>query len=872
MAVYSTMPRSQQRPPGREGKRLVAVLGPTNTGKTYLAIERMVGHRSGMIGFPLRLLARENYDRVKAIKGAGAVALVTGEEKIIPPRAKYFLCTVESMPLDRDVAFLAIDEIQLCADRDRGHVFTDRLLHARGAEETMFLGADTMRLMIGALVPGVEFITRPRFSRLSYSGPKKITRLPPRSAVVAFSAAEVYDIADLVRRQRGGAAVVLGALSPRARNAQVAMYQAGEVDHLVATDAIGMGLNMDVNHVAFAGLRKFDGRNLRPLTPFELAQIAGRAGRYMNDGTFGTTFEVGGLDAETVETVEGNVFPPLETVYWRNSDLAFNTIRALVRGLEAPPPAPELIPKRDAEDVAVLKKLVRDPDIASRACTPDAVRLLWEVCRIPDYRKEMSESHLNLLGRLYTDLTGPRQCLDEDWVAAQIARLDRAEGDVETLVSRIDYIRTWTYVSNRADWFADTGHWQERTRAIEDKLSDALHERLTQRFVDRRTTVLAKRLKDDDGLLAAVKPSGEVLVEGHFVGTLQGFQFVPDATDAGIGARTILGAAARALRQEVAARLERLRGDPDEAFSLDDRGRLRWRDFRVARLAPGSRVLRPRLIVAASDLLTDGQAGVISRRLEAWLEKEIETRLEPLAQIDWASGAEHLAAPVRGLLYQLVEGLGTLPRHSAVVRIPKLGEAERRALARFGVRLGVETVFVKDLLDPQAVRLRGLLWSVHHGPGGEDANGGGGGKGGPGWRLAPTEFSAPRDGVLGDSFYLACGYLPLGPRVLRVDQAERLAAELRKLSRQGPFMATHALARLAGCAMAELSPVIAALGFEAADDGTHRPARRGRKATPRSRRAKPRGKAAGTKQGTKRDQNGESDSPFAKLRELNLSR
>ncbi|MEE8516577.1 MAG: helicase-related protein [Alphaproteobacteria bacterium] len=862
------MSRSRRRPPGRGGKRLVAVLGPTNTGKTYLAIERMVGHRSGMIGFPLRLLARENYDRVKDIKGADAVALVTGEEKIIPPRAKYFLCTVESMPLDRDVAFLAIDEIQLCADRDRGHVFTDRLLHARGAEETMFLGADTMRLLIGALVPDVEFITRPRFSRLSYSGPKKITRLPPRSAVVAFSAAEVYDIADLVRRQRGGAAVVLGALSPRARNAQVAMYQAGEVDHLVATDAIGMGLNMDVNHVAFAGLRKFDGRNLRLLTPFELAQIAGRAGRYMNDGTFGTTFEVGGLDAETVETVETHAFPPLETVYWRNSDLAFNTIRALVRGLEAPPPAPELVPKRDAEDVAALTKLARDPDIAGRAGTPQAVRLLWDVCRIPDYRKELSESHLRLLGRIYADLTGPGQCLDEDWVAAQIARLDRADGDIETLVSRIDYIRTWTYVSHRADWFADAGHWQERTRAIEDKLSDALHERLTQRFVDRRTAVLVKRLKDGDGLLSAVKPSGEVLVEGHFVGTLEGFQFVPDTTETGIGARTIMGAAARALRQEVATRVERLCGDSIEAFTLDDCGRLRWRGIYVARLAMGTRVLRPRLIVAASDLLTDAQAGVIRRRLEAWLGKEIKTRLGPLVRVDRACGSERLAAPVRGLLYQLAEGLGTLPRRRAVVRIPKLGATERRALARFGVRLGVETVFVNDLLDPQAVRMRGLLWSVHHGPGKDIAIGNVPGKDGPAWLPAPALTSAPRDTALDDSFYLACGYLPLGPRVLRVDQAERLAAELRKLSRQGPFMATHALARLAACSMEELSPVLAALGFEAADDGTHRAAGFGRNSAPRPRRAKPRRKAAGAKQG----QSGESDSPFAKLRELNLPR
>ncbi|MCH8997602.1 MAG: disulfide oxidoreductase, partial [Proteobacteria bacterium] len=455
--------------------RVTAVLGPTNTGKTYLAIERMLGHRSGMIGFPLRLLARENYDRVVAIKGARQVALVTGEEKILPPRARYFLCTVESMPLDRPVAFLGVDEIQLCADPDRGHVFTDRLLHARGLEETMFLGAETIRPILRRLVPEAQVITRPRFSTLSYSGARKLTRLPPRSAVVAFSAAEVYAMAELLRRQRGGTAVVLGALSPRTRNAQVAMFEAGEVDYLVATDAIGMGLNLDLDHVAFAKLVKFDGRNVRRLSPAEVAQIAGRAGRHMSDGTFGTTGEVGALEPDLVEAVEAHRFDPLRALYWRNRDLDFRSPRLLLRALERRPPEPELIRVRKADDLTALAALARDPEIAELAGNPGAVRLLWEVCQVPDFQQILSDQHARLLGRIYRFLAAGEERLPEDWVARQIDRIDRSDGDIDTLTARIAHIRTWTYVANRGDWLDDAGHWQERTRAIEDKLSDALH-------------------------------------------------------------------------------------------------------------------------------------------------------------------------------------------------------------------------------------------------------------------------------------------------------------------------------------------------------------------------------------------------------------
>src|SRR5277367_937508 len=533
--------------------RIVAVLGPTNTGKTHYAIERMLGHQTGMIGFPLRLLARENYDRVVKAKGARSVALITGEEKILPPNPSYFVCTVESMPLDRPVDFLAVDEIQLCADPERGHVFTARLLHARGLSETMFLGADTIKPLMRRLVPDIEHVSRPRFSTLSYTGQKKVTRLPPRSAVVAFAVADVFSLAELIRRQRGGTAVVLGALSPRARNAQVGMFQAGEVDYLVATDAIGMGLNMDLDHVAFARLAKFDGRGLRRLAAAEIGQIAGRAGRHMNDGTFGTTADEGPLDPEIVSAVEAHKFEPLTRIAWRNTALKFNSVGALLNSLDEPPSAPGLIQTRYAVVHQVLRALSRNADVAALALNPGAVRLLWEVCQIPDFRKMMSESHARFLAQCFLHLAGPGERLPTPWIASQIAQLDRVDGDIDTLMTRIAHIRTWTYITHRGDWVAGAADWQERARGIEDRLSDALHESITQRFVDRRSAFLVRQLASEGELIAAVSKAGEVLVEGAYVGRIDGLRFVPDSVD-GVEMRMLIAAASRVLRGEIAAR------------------------------------------------------------------------------------------------------------------------------------------------------------------------------------------------------------------------------------------------------------------------------------------------------------------------------
>ncbi|MGD0865345.1 MAG: helicase-related protein, partial [Rhizomicrobium sp.] len=596
-------PRPRGIPRPTDGGRIAAVLGPTNTGKTHFAIERMLAHRSGMIGLPLRLLAREVYDKVARIKGAKAAALITGEEKIVPAEARYFVCTVEAMPVDLGVAFLAIDEIQLCGDPERGHVFTDRLLHARGEEETLFLGAETMRGTIQRFVPEAHFITRPRFSDLAYTGARKLTRLPRRSAIVAFSAEDVYGIADLVRRQRGGAAVVLGALSPRTRNAQVALYQSGEVDFLVATDAIGMGINMDVDHVAFAELTKFDGIGVRPLRPDELGQIAGRAGRHMNDGTFGVTAEAEPIDEETVARIESHRYEPVRILQWRNSDLSFRSLGALIESLEEPPPLRGLAKARPAMDFASLRILAGQDEYRALASGAGSVKRLWEACQLPDFRKFTPDEHVRLVGQIYRHLMSDEGVLPEDWLAHQVSRLDEIEGDVATLSGRLAQIRTWTYAAHRPGWVADAAHWQEQTRAVEDRLSDALHERLTQRFIDRRTAILMRRLRDDDVVDIVLDDSGAVAIGGEVVGKLEGFRFSPDPRAEGIHGRTLRAAALKGLEGEFAARARKIAQSDDAAIALSEHGRLWWDGAIVAQLVPGPSALQPAVLLFADEHL-----------------------------------------------------------------------------------------------------------------------------------------------------------------------------------------------------------------------------------------------------------------------------
>lgn len=744
--------------------RLTAVLGPTNTGKTYLAIERMLGHDSGMIGFPLRLLARENYERIVKLKGAAQVALITGEEKIAPASARYFVCTVESMPVERPVSFLAVDEVQMAADPERGHFFTDRLLHARGLNETMLLGADTIRPVLNRLLPNIDVVARPRFSNLTYVGSKKATRLPQRSAVVGFSANEVYEIAELIRRQRGGTAIVMGAMSPRTRNAQVDMFQSGEVDYLVATDAIGMGLNMDVNHVWFASLRKYDGRSSRPLRTGELAQIAGRAGRHMNDGTFGTTAGLPGLDAEVVEAIESHRFDPLRDLQWRNSELDFRSVQTLVGSLNASPPHAALQRVREQDDQIALQTLAAQSAFLPRLHSPRRIRLLWEVCQVPDFRKTMTEEHIQLLGQLFAHLTQGGERLPEDWIESHVKRLERFDGDIDTLMARIAHVRTWTYISHRPDWIQRATHWQERARAIEDRLSDVLHQRLTQRFVDRRAALLVRRLRDEGEMNSSVAAAGEVTVEGEHLGRIEGFRFVPDATEGQTDQKAVLSAALRALRQDLPDRLQAFVNSQDGEIVFDGQLRVCWGGGPVARLLPSGDVLAPKVEAIATDLLDGPAREEVRKRAATWVETRIRLGLSELMD---ARATTELPAGARGVIFQLCEGLGVLPRRPVEEQLTQLSDEDRKALARLGVRIGVFSLYFPSMLKPVPIRLRAGLWMIA--------------KNRETIPTLPAEgrtsMDLPRDAER--DFYTTIGYLPLGDHAIRADMVERLAAMAR---------------------------------------------------------------------------------------------
>jgi ATP-dependent RNA helicase SUPV3L1/SUV3 len=786
--------------PSSLGYRVRAVLGPTNTGKTHLAIERMLAHASGIIGFPLRLLARENYDRMVAAKGARNVALITGEEKIVPPGARWFSCTVEAMPLDRHVEFVAVDEIQLCADPDRGHVFTDRLLHARGMVETMFLGAETIRPLLQRLVPGAVVETRPRLSQLSHAGPCKVTRLPPRSAVVAFSAAEVYAIAELIRRRRGGCAVVMGRLSPRTRNAQVALYQAKEVDFLVATDAIGMGLNMDVDHVAFAGLSKFDGHRPRRLLPPEVAQIAGRAGRGMRDGTFGTTAECRPLDDDLAYAVENHRFEPLTQLCWRNPELDFSSIDGLLATLMEAPPGPGLVRGSDASDLETLAALAREPEIRALAVGRGRLRLLWEACQIPDFRKLSDDTHTRFCARVFDHLVRGGK-LPADWLAGHIAALARPDGDIDTLMARLSGMRVWSYVAARADWLADATHWQERARAVEDLLSDALHERLTTRFVDRRTTQLIRRLQPGatEALLSAVTGQGQVVVEGHSVGHVAGFGFLPDPLSEGEGRKLVLRAARRALHQEMPRRVSRLESEPDSAFSLSPALRLGWDGTPIGRLRPGASALRPVVEVADSEFLDGAQRERVRVRLQRFVDGHLRDVLGKLFAAQ-AAGAENPG--LRGMLHHLVEELGVVARAEAPGMAPAMAPAERRRLSALGIETGRFALFAPALLKPRPAALRAGLWALRHG-------------------VAVPPLPAPGLVSLAPparwpaGFAAAMGWVEAGPVLLRLDVAERLADQLERTGRGRPAPIPPLLASRLSVRADAVPAVLRGLGFRA---------------------------------------------------------
>ncbi len=791
--------------------RVKAVLGPTNTGKTHLAITRLLAHSSGIIGFPLRLLARENYDRMVAAKGERYVALITGEEKIVPPEAKWFACTVEAMPLDRRVEFVAVDEIQLCADPDRGHVFTDRLLNARGMVETMFMGAETIRPLLQRLVPQAEVETRPRLSQLTHAGPAKLTRLPPRSAVVAFSAAEVYAIAEAIRRRRGGCAVVMGRLSPRTRNAQVALYQNREVDFLVATDAIGMGLNMDVDHVAFAALQKFDGHKARPLTAQEAAQIAGRAGRGMRDGTFGTTGDCPPLPDEIVNKIENHNFETLQTLAWRNGELDLTSVDALLDSLSTPPPFPGLARGNDADDFITLSMLAREQEVRGLATGRGRVRLLWEACQVPDFRKLADDTHVRLCGRIFKHLAEDG-VLPDDWVAGQIGQCGNTEGDLDTLMARLANIRVWSYIAARSDWTRDAATFQAEARKAEDAVSDALHERLTARFVDRRAAHLIRRLDDtEEELLSAVTRQGEVVVEGHAVGRVEGFLFHPETeAETEEERKLVLRAARRALREEMPRRIAAVETAKDEAFALTPGHRITWTSpgaapAEIARLRPGSEPGKPQVEVLASEFLDGAQRERVRARLAKWVEGLVGKELAILSTIEAKAEAE---GALRGPAFQLREHLGLVPGNTNA----EINQDLRQKLKAIGVRAGRFALFVPEALKPRAMALRAQLWAMSR-------------------NIDTPALPAPglvalqlREALEGEEnppppigwptgFAQAMGWLPAGPVLLRLDVAERIAAELGFLTRRAPAPPPPDLASRLGVKADTLGAALTALGF-----------------------------------------------------------
>lgn len=795
-----------------------AILGPTNTGKTHYAVERLLAHRTGMIGLPLRLLAREVYQRLVDQVGVAAVALVTGEERIAPKNARYWVATVEAMPTNLSVECVAIDEIQTATHLDRGHVFTDRILHARGTHETLLLGAATMAPIIAALLPDVEIIYRPRLSQLTYSGSKKITRQPGRSAIVAFSSNDVYAIAELIRRQRGGAAVVMGALSPRTRNAQVELYENGEVDFLVATDAIGMGLNLDIDHVAFAADMKFDGKQMRPLIPAEYAQIAGRAGRHTQDGTFGVTGGVEEFSDQLVSQLEAHEFEPVKVLQWRNPKLNFASFTLLQQSLDQRTTHQKLTNVPTAKDQLALEFLMRHPDIGPKT-GKKITELAWDCALIPDYRNISPAQHGEIIATIFLNLE-QNETISEDWIAEQVRFCDNDQGEIDTLSNRIKQIRTWTYVANRKNWLKDPTYWREKTNEIENTLSDALHKRLTLRFIDRRTSVLMRHLRDKQMTAPEISQSGEVSLEGQSIGSIQGFRFTLSSQDGG-ETKNLRSAASVAIAPEIKKRAEKVTDSPNDEFVLTAEGHIRWRGEVIAELAPGDDILTPRLIILADESLTGPDLGGVQDRLDLWLRHAINTQLEQLIALKEPAELEGTA---RGVAFRLSESLGVIPRAEIANDVKSLDQDVRAIMRKMGIKFGAYHIYLPLSLKPAPREMALILWALKNG-----------GVRQPGVRELPQIILSGRTSIdtdpeIAKELYEIAGFKVTGNRAVRVDILERLADLIRPLISFDPkrnqdnppegaadgngFRVTVEMTSLLGCAGEEFSTVLASLGYK----------------------------------------------------------
>ncbi len=690
--------------------KITAVLGPTNTGKTFLAIETMLSFDTGMIGFPLRLLAREVYDKIIQKVDISKVALITGEEKIIPINAKYFLCTVESMPVDKVLDFVGIDEIQMCSDHERGHIFTDRLLNLRGEKLTMLMGSNTIKSIIQKLDDDIEFINKQRLSKLSFGGHKKISRIERKSAVIAFSTEEVYAIAELIRRQKGGAAIVMGSLSPKTRNAQVNLYQSGDVDYLVATDAIGMGINMDLDHVYFSNLKKFDGKKIRRLKISEIGQISGRAGRYLNDGSFGITGDCDEINPEEIEFLENHNFPEIQNIFWRNSYLNFNNKETLLKSLDERPSKEWLRRVGECEDEKALKYFLKENNI-NVVNNSDALKVLWECCQIPDFVKKTYGHHLEVVSKVFNFLTGNEKKIPNHYMKQQLSMLDKLDGNVDSISNRISNVRTWSYVSNKSNWVENQDYWIERTKNLEDKLSDRLHDELTKTFIDKRASVLAKGLKQDIELKTEILEKEKVLINGQYIGILKGLKLQLDlkidALDADI--KSLKKAARQNVSPEIISRIKQI---IDTGYiELKDNFKIYWNNDPIAKLTAGSDYLNPKIDLIIDEMIENDERNKLNEYLREWVRKKINTELISLIEL---KNIKEENPQLRALAYRLYENNGVIKRSNISDYLNKINQDDRKKLRRLGVKFGRYHIFLFKLFKPNTVSLRILLWKIYN--------------------------------------------------------------------------------------------------------------------------------------------------------------
>ena len=779
--------------------KITAVLGPTNTGKTHLAIETMLSFETGMIGFPLRLLAREIYDKVTKKIDVNKVALITGEEKIIPSNAKYFLCTVESMPIDKQLDFVAVDEIQMCADHERGHIFTDRLLNLRGNKLTMLMGSNTIRKIITKLGGDVEFINRDRLSKLTYAGHKKISRINRKTAIIAFSTEEVYAIAELIRRQKGGAAIVMGSLSPKTRNAQVELYQSGDVDFLVATDAIGMGINMDLDNVYFSNLKKFDGRKLRRLNLSEIGQIAGRAGRYLNDGNFGITGECKEINAEEVELLESHKFEEIRSLFWRNSNLNFDNPYSLIKTLDEKPNEDWLRKIYEREDEKALKFFLRDENLKDIEFNKEKLSILWECCQIPDFVKKTFGNHYEVIANVFKYLNSKKGKITDEYMRLQLMKLDKLEGNVDSLSNRIANVRTWSYVSNKNNWVENQNYWIEKTKLLEDKLSDRLHEELTKTFIDKRASVLARGLKQDMKFDTKILENNDVIIDGQFIGKINGLKLELDLKKGAL--ETDIKSLKKAARQGVAPELEKRIGIIIDTglVELQNDSKIYWNKAKIGRLTPGKDYLNPNFELIVDDILEQNQKIRLTKFLEKWLKNKIETTLKSLIDL---KDLKEKNSSIKALAYQLYENNGVLKRDQVIEYLKNLAQNERKILRELGVKFGRYHVFLHRLIKPEAVSLRTLLWKNYHQKY---------------FDLQPPTFGLnfiDNKNQKNKNFMLLCGFEKFESFFVRIDILERLFMQIINSKSDKEIKMIPEMLNLLGCNKDNFKKLLLNMGYK----------------------------------------------------------